>query len=101
MKTIMTLFSVLTILFTVNPAMAVTQSERVHQIIAEQLGLNYIDVTDEGELQRDLGATPDDVGAILLQTEDEFHIDLRQLFQGISRFKTVKNLTDAIKLQIP
>lgn len=50
--------------------------QKIREIIAEQLGVNISDVTDDKHFINDLGADSLDTVEIIIKLEDEYHIEI-------------------------
>lgn len=53
-----------------------TNAPKVKQIVAEQLGVNLDQVTDEASFKDDLGADSLDTVELVMAFEEEFNIDI-------------------------
>ncbi len=71
--------------------------ERVKEIIADQLGVDISEVTEEKSLVDDLGADSLDIVDLVMSFEDEFGVKISD--QDLSKIKTVKDIVEAIELK--
>jgi acyl carrier protein len=69
--------------------------ERVKKIIAEQLGLEEEDVTQEASFVEDLGADSLDTVELVMAFEEEFGIEIPD--EDAEKILTVQNAIDYIK----
>ncbi len=69
--------------------------EKVKEIIAEQLGVDVSEVSEEKSLVDDLGADSLDIVDLVMNFEDEFGVKISD--QDLSKIKTVKDVVDAIE----
>lgn len=67
--------------------------DRVIRVIAEQFGLNEIDVTPEKHIVNDLGADSLDTIEIVMEIEDEFSIEIPD-----ASAESCKSVADVISL---
>ncbi len=71
--------------------------EKVKEIIAEQLGVDVSEVSEEKSLVDDLGADSLDIVDLVMNFEDEFGVKISD--QDLSKIKTVKDVVEAIELK--
>ncbi|SHH46097.1 acyl carrier protein [Thermosipho atlanticus] len=72
--------------------------EKIRQLIAEQLGVDVSEVTDDKNLTDDLGADSLDMVDLVMAFEDEFGIKVED--SDLSRIKTVKDIIDLISQKV-
>ncbi|MBE7019878.1 MAG: acyl carrier protein [Ruminococcaceae bacterium] len=70
-------------------------TERVKELIAEQLGLQPEDIRPECSLQDDLGADSLDLVELLMAFSDEFGIEIED--EEAEEIVTVGDIIDALK----
>lgn len=68
--------------------------ERVKQIVAEQLGVDEGQVTDEAAFMDDLGADSLDTVELVMALEEEFDVEISD--EDAEKILTVKNAVDYI-----
>ncbi len=68
--------------------------ERVKQIIAEQLGVDEEQVTDNAAFMDDLGADSPDTVELVMALEEEFDVEISD--EDAEKIQTVKNAVDYI-----
>jgi acyl carrier protein len=71
-----------------------TIAERVKQIVAEQLGVDEDQVTEEASFMDDLGADSLDTVELVMALEEEFDIEISD--EDAEKIQTVKNATSYI-----
>ncbi len=69
--------------------------KRVKEIIAEQLGKDVNEVTNEASFIDDLGADSLDIVELVMAMEDEFGIEIPD--EEAEKIKTVKDVIEYIK----
>lgn len=69
--------------------------EKVKAILAEQFDINGDTLTDETDIQEDLGADSLDVVDLLMSIEDEFNVEVPD--EEIENIKTVGELVSFIE----
>ena len=72
--------------------------QKIKEIIAEQLGIDVSEVTDEKSLTDDLGADSLDMVDLVMAFEDEFNIKVED--EDLSKIKTVKDVLDLISVRV-
>ncbi|MCK4502346.1 MAG: acyl carrier protein [Desulfuromonadales bacterium] len=68
--------------------------ERVKQIVAEQLGVDEEQVTDNAAFMDDLGADSLDTVELVMALEEEFDVEISD--DDAEKIQTVKNAVDYI-----
>ena len=68
--------------------------ERVKQIVAEQLGVDEEQVTDEAAFMDDLGADSLDTVELVMALEEEFDVEISD--DDAEKIQTVKNAIEYI-----
>lgn len=76
-----------------------TTADRIRSVIADQLGVDPITVTDSKTLRGDLNADSLDLVELLMDLEDEFGITLAD--EDIERCATVGEVVSMIAGQVP
>ncbi|CUJ48589.1 Fatty acid synthase acyl carrier protein [Achromobacter sp. 2789STDY5608633] len=71
-----------------------TIEHRVKKIIAEQLGVNQAEVTDQADIMNDLDADSLDAIELVMAFEDEFDIDIPD--EKVEHVHTVKQTIELI-----
>ncbi len=66
--------------------------DKVKSLIAEQLGINDDEISEESSFVNDLGADSLDIVQMLISLEKEFNIVF-----GDEEIKTIKNVGDAVR----
>ncbi len=69
--------------------------KRVKEIVAEQLGRDVNEVTNEASFIDDLGADSLDIVELVMAMEDEFGIEIPD--EEAEKIKTVKDVVEYIK----
>ncbi|MGB7971373.1 MAG: acyl carrier protein [Candidatus Deferrimicrobiaceae bacterium] len=69
--------------------------KKVKEIVAEQLGKDSSEVTNEASFIDDLGADSLDIVELVMAMEDEFGIEIPD--EEAEKIKTVKNVIEYIK----
>ena len=69
--------------------------KRVKEIVAEQLGRDVNEVTNEASFIDDLGADSLDIVELVMAMEDEFGIEIPD--EDAEKIKTVKDVVEYIK----
>ncbi|PLX92514.1 MAG: acyl carrier protein [Desulfuromonas sp.] len=69
-------------------------AERVKQIVAEQLGVDEDQVTDEASFMEDLGADSLDTVELVMALEEEFDIEISD--EDAEKIQTVQHSVDYI-----
>ncbi|MGB3399066.1 MAG: acyl carrier protein [Candidatus Deferrimicrobiaceae bacterium] len=69
--------------------------KKVKEIVAEQLGKDASEVTNEASFIDDLGADSLDIVELVMAMEDEFGIEIPD--EEAEKIKTVKNVIEYIK----
>ncbi len=69
-------------------------AERVKQIVAEQLGVDEDQVTDEASFMEDLGADSLDTVELVMALEEEFDIEISD--EDAEKIQTVQHAVDYI-----
>jgi acyl carrier protein len=72
--------------------------EKIKEIIADQLGVDVSEVTDEKNLTDDLGADSLDMVDLIMAFEDEFGIKVDD--SDLSKIKTVKDVIDLLSQRV-
>ncbi|MBO8161492.1 MAG: acyl carrier protein [Thermosipho sp. (in: Bacteria)] len=72
--------------------------EKIRELIAEQLGVDISEVTDEKNLTDDLGADSLDMVDLVMAFEDEFGIKVED--SDLSKIKTVKDIIDLVSQRV-
>ncbi|MDK2885978.1 MAG: acyl carrier protein [Thermosipho sp. (in: thermotogales)] len=72
--------------------------EKIRELIAEQLGVDVSEVTEEKNLVDDLGADSLDMVDLIMAFEDEFGIKVDD--SDLSKIKTVKDVIDLLSQRI-
>ncbi|QTA38103.1 acyl carrier protein [Thermosipho ferrireducens] len=72
--------------------------QKIKEIIAEQLGIDVSEVTDEKSLTDDLGADSLDMVDLVMAFEDEFNIKVED--EDLSKIKTVKDVLELISARV-
>ena len=73
-----------------------SMSEKVKNLIAQQLNKSVDEIADEKEIVKDLGADSLDVVEMLMTMEEEFGITVPE--DQVANVKTVKELTNSNEL---
>lgn len=71
---------------------------KIREIIAEQLGLDVEEVTDEKSLTEDLGADSLDMVDLIMAFEDEFGVKVED--SDLSKINTVKDVIDLVNSRL-
>ncbi|ANQ53417.1 acyl carrier protein [Thermosipho affectus] len=72
--------------------------QKIKEIIAEQLGVDVNEVTEEKSLTDDLGADSLDMVDLVMAFEDEFGIKVED--SDLSKINTVKDIVDLISQRV-
>ncbi|MBO8139338.1 MAG: acyl carrier protein [Thermosipho sp. (in: Bacteria)] len=72
--------------------------EKIRELIADQLGVDISEVTDEKNLTDDLGADSLDMVDLIMAFEDEFGIKVDD--SDLSKIKTVKDVIDLVSQRV-
>jgi acyl carrier protein len=76
-----------------SPVLSATTEEQLIEIVAEQLGVEAAQVTNEANFAAYLGADSLDVVEMVMKIEEEFGVEIPD-----ERAEEVQNLSDAVKL---
>ncbi len=71
-----------------------SNSERIKQIVAEQLGVDEDQVTTEASFMDDLGADSLDTVELVMALEEEFDIEISD--EDAEKIQTVQNAIDYV-----
>ena len=69
--------------------------KKIKQIIAEQLGLNEDELSDEASLIDDLGADSLDIVELVMAMEEEFEMEIPD--EDAEKIVTIKDVIDYVK----
>jgi acyl carrier protein len=69
-------------------------AERVKQIVAEQLGVDDEQVTDEASFMEDLGADSLDTVELVMALEEEFDVEISD--EDAEKIQTVQDAVDYV-----
>ena len=69
--------------------------ERVKEIIAEQLNLDGVEITEESSFKDDLGADSLDLFELVSELESEYDIEIET--EDLSKLTTVKAVADYLE----
>ncbi len=69
-------------------------AERVKQIVAEQLGVDEEQVTDEASFMEDLGADSLDTVELVMALEEEFDVEISD--EDAEKIQTVQDAVDYV-----
>ncbi|WP_126992790.1 acyl carrier protein [Thermosipho globiformans] len=72
--------------------------QKIREIIADQLGVDIEEVTDEKSLTEDLGADSLDMVDLVMAFEDEFGVKVED--SDLSKINTVKDVIDLISTRV-
>ncbi|ACJ75037.1 acyl carrier protein [Thermosipho africanus H17ap60334] len=72
--------------------------QKIREIIADQLGVDIEEVTDEKSLTEDLGADSLDMVDLVMAFEDEFGVKVED--SDLSKINTVKDVIDLISARV-
>lgn len=72
--------------------------QKIREIIADQLGVDIEEVTDEKSLTEDLGADSLDMVDLVMAFEDEFGEKVED--SDLSKINTVKDVIDLISARV-
>lgn len=72
--------------------------QRVKKIVAEQLGVNEVDVKNESSFVNDLGADSLDTVELVMALEEEFECEIPD--EEAEKITTVRQATDYIKAHL-
>ena len=72
-----------------------SMSEKIKNLIAQQLNKSVDEITDDKEIVKDLGADSLDVVEMLMSIEDEFEIEIPD--EKIESLKTVGQVVEYIQ----
>ncbi len=71
-----------------------SMSEKIKDLIAQQLNKSIDEITDEKEIVKDLGADSLDVVEMLMTMEEEFGVTVPE--EDVANVKTVKDIIDLL-----
>ena len=71
-----------------------SNAERIKQIVAEQLGVDEDQVTNEASFMDDLGADSLDTVELVMALEEEFDIEISD--EDAEKIQTVQNAIDYV-----
>jgi len=72
-----------------------SNAERIKQIVAEQLGVDEVQVTKEASFMDDLGADSLDTVELVMALEEEFDIEISD--EDAEKIQTVQNAIDYVE----
>lgn len=69
--------------------------EKIRDIIADQLNVNPVEITEDTKFKEDLGADSLDLYELVMAIEDEYSIEIAQ--EDLEKLKTVGSVIDYLK----